>query len=139
MMKEKFVIFFGFPGSQDQIENVEKFSEKTSQSLENAWIDFLHSFMMQYYPDGGDELFISTLFSKAYEMQVTPPNYEHSKYPEILGKTMFKLPALSFKQDFVTCKETGERYKVTDHHLKSLCALFQVFIEVTEVDYEWRG
>ena len=75
-MDEKFVIFFGFPSTPEQLENIEKFAAKTDQSLENAWIDLLHRFMEDYNPFEGEDLFIPTIFSEVYEMQVIPPPYE---------------------------------------------------------------
>lgn len=137
-MDEKFAIFFGFPNTPEQLENVENFAANTDQSLENAWIDFLHRFMEQYSPDGEESKFISTLFSQVYEMQVIPPPYEQQKYPEMLGKTKFRLPALSFKDDYVTCKETGEKIKITDEYLEDLCDKFMIWIDVGEVSYAWR-
>lgn len=134
---EKFVIYFGFPSTYDQIENVEKFAAKTNQSLENAWIDLLHSFMEQYSPSEEGGLFIPTVFAEAYGMQVVPPLYEQQKYPETIGNTTFKLPALSFKDDFVKCKQSGKRIKIEDKYLELICNRFKIWIDVNEVSYLW--
>lgn len=137
-MSEKFVIFFGFPGTKEMVENVERFADNTNQTLEMAWIDLLHSFMLEFKPNKDGEPLIPAAFSEAYEMQVILPAYEQSKYPEVLGKTTFKLPALSFKDDFVTSKATGERIKIKDEDLEYLCNRFKEWIDIEEVIYEWR-
>jgi hypothetical protein len=134
-MKEKFVIYFGFPSTDEMLQNVEKFASNTNQSLEDAWIDLIHSFMRRYRPFDDEDLLIPTIFSEVYEIQVIPPLYEQQKYPEILGKTKFKLPALSFKDEYVTCKETGERIRIEDEDLKLLCDRLQIWIDVKDVSY----
>ena len=136
-MDEKFVIYFGFPSTEVMLKNVESFASNTDQSLEDAWIDLIHSFMRKYSPFDDEDLFIPTVFSEVYEMQVIPPLYEQQKYPEILGKTKFRLPALSFKDEYVTCKETGERVRIRDEDLSLLCDRLQVWIDVKDVSYAW--
>ena len=137
-MKEKFFIFFGFPGSPEQMRNVENFAINTNQSLENAWIDFLHSFIIEYKPNDNEETLIQVVFSTIYGISVTPPAFEQNKYPEILGKTTFKLPGMSFNEDFVTCNVTGERLKITDDEINQLCEGLKELIEVTDIVYEWK-
>jgi hypothetical protein len=136
-MNEKFIIYFGFPSTDEMLKNVENFAANTKQSLENAWIDLIHSFMSQYTPFDGEDLFIPTLFSEVYEMQVIPPPYEQQKYPELLGKTKFRLPAISFKSDYVTCKATGEKVKIKDEDLEHLCNRLMIWVDVKEVSYAW--
>ena len=106
-MTEKFVIYFDFPSSPEQIENVEKFSSNTNQSIEDAWIDLLHVFMREriLYLDG--ESFVGVRFSSVYGFSVTSPPFIQQKYPVSMGKTIFKLPCLTFMGDHVTAKETG--------------------------------
>lgn len=135
-MDEKFVIYFGFPSTLEQLENVEKFASKTNQSLENAWIDLLHRFMEGHNPFEGGDLFIPIVFSEVFGLQVIPPPFEQQKYRRVLGKTKFRLPALSFKEDYVTCKVTGETIKIVDEDLGRLCQRFKVWIDVDEVAYE---
>jgi hypothetical protein len=136
-MKEKFVIYFGFPSTDEMLSNVESFAANTNQSLEDAWVDLIHSFMRRFKPsDDGDE-FIPTVFSEVFEMQVIPPSYEQQKYPEILGKTKFRLPALSFKDEYVTCRETGDSIKIKDEDLALLCERLQIWIDVKDVSYAW--
>lgn len=136
MMCEKFVIYFGFPSTPEQLENVEKYAAKTDQSLENAWIDLLHRFIEDYHPLEGEDLFIPTVFSEVFELQVIPPPFEQQKYRRVLGKTKFRLPALSFKEDYVTCKSTGELIKIADEDLEHLCQRFKTWIDIGEVAYE---
>jgi hypothetical protein len=136
-MSEKFVIYFGFPSTEEMLKNVESFASNTDQSLENAWVDFLHRFMEQYSPDGEGSLFIPTIFSEVFEMQVIPPPYEQQKYPKSLGETIFRLPCLAFMGDCVTAKETGERIKITDEVLEELCNQFRQFIDTKYACYEW--
>ena len=108
MMDDKFVIYFDFPSTPEQIENVEKFSLITNQSIEDAWIDLVHTFMREWKPDDNHESFIDVRFSSVYGFSVIPPPSIQQKYPESIGKTIFKLPCLTFKDDYVTVKETGE-------------------------------
>jgi hypothetical protein len=136
-MSEKFVIYFGFPSTDVMLRNIESFAFNTDQSLEDAWIDLIHSFMREYNPFEEEELFIPTVFSEVFEIQVIPPPYEQQKYHEILGKTKFRLPALSFKDDYVTCKETRERVKIKDEDLEYLCDRFKVWVDIREVSYAW--
>jgi len=136
-MSEKFVIYFGFPSTEEMLKNVESFASNTDQSLENAWVDFLHRFMEQYSPDGEGSLFIPTIFSEVFEMQVIPPPYEQQKYPKSLGETIFRLPCLAFMDDCVTAKETGEQIKITDEVLEELCNQFRQFIDTKYACYEW--
>lgn len=135
-MDEKFVIYFGFPSTEVMLKNVESFASNTNQSLEDAWIDLLHRFMEEYNPFDGDDLFIPTVFSEVFELQVIPPPFEQQKYRRVLGKTKFRLPALSFKGDCVTCKATGERIKIDDEDLEHLCERFKTWIDIGEVAYE---
>ena len=136
-MKEKFVIYFGFPSTDVMLRNVESFASNTNQSLEDAWIDLIHSFMRKYNPFEGDDLFIPTVFSEVFEMQVIPPPYEQQKYPKSLGESIFRLPCLAFMDDCVTAKETGERIKITDEVLEELCNQFRKFIDTKYACYEW--
>ena len=137
MLSEKFIIYFGFPSTEQMLKNIENFAFNTNQSLEDAWIDLIHSFMRVYNPFEEEDLFIPTVFSEVYEMQVVPPPYEQQKYPEILGKTKFCLPALSFKDEYVTCKETGEKIKIRDEDLEYLCERFKHWVDIREVSYAW--
>jgi len=134
---EKFVIYFGFPSTEEMLKNVESFAFNTNQSLEDAWIDLLHSFMRRYRPCDDGDLLIPTVFSEIYAMQVIPPPYDQQKYPEILGSSNFRLPALSFKDEYVTCKETGDRLKIDDRVLELLCDRFKYWIDVKDVIYVW--
>jgi hypothetical protein len=136
-MDEKFVIYFGFPSTDVMLKNVESFASNTNQSLEDAWIDLIHTFMREYNSFEEEDLFIPTVFSEVFEMEVIPPPYEQHKYPEILGKTKFKLPALSFKDEYVTCMGTGERVKIRDEDLELLCDRLQIWIDVKDVSYAW--
>jgi len=136
-MKEKFVIYFGFPSTDEMLQNVEKFASNTNQSLEDSWIDLIHTFMGRYRPFDDEDLLIPTIFSEVYEMQVIPPPYEQQKYPEILGKTKFQLPALTFRDEYVTSKENGDRVKISDEDLELLCERLQIWIDVKDVSYRW--
>jgi len=136
-MQEKFIIYLGFPSTEEMLKNVENFAFNTNQSLEDAWIDLIHSFMRKYSPFEDEDLFIPTVFSEVFERQVIPPPYEQHKYPEILGETKFKLPALGFKDEYVTCKATGERIKIRNEDLELLCDRLQIWIDVKDVSYAW--
>jgi hypothetical protein len=137
MLSEKFIIYFGFPSTKQMLKNVENFAFNTNQSLEDAWIDLIHSFMRKYNPFENEDLFIPTVFSEVYEMQVVPPKYEQQKYPEILGEKKFCLPALSFKDDYVTCKETREKIKIRDEDLELLCSRLKIWVDIKDVSYAW--
>jgi hypothetical protein len=134
-MKEKFVIYFGFPSTPEQIENVEKFA--SNQSIEDAWVDLLHTFIRDFRPNDDHESFIDSRFSYVYGFTVIPPPFIQQKYPRSLGKTTFRLPCLAFMDDYVTAKETGERIKITDVALEELCNQFQLFIDTKYARYEW--
>lgn len=136
-MTEKFVIYFGFPSTEEMLRNVESFASNTDQSLEDAWIDLIHTFMRQFNPSNDGVSFIPTVFSETFEMEVIPPPYEQQKYPEILGKTKFRLPAISFKDDYVICKATGEKIEIKDDDLEYLCDRFRFWIDVKDVSYAW--
>jgi hypothetical protein len=136
-MSEKFVIYFDFPSTPEQIENVEKFSLNTEQSIEDAWIDLVHTFTREWKPDGDDESFIDVRFSSVYGFSVISPPYIQQKYPESIGKTTFKLPCLTFKADCVTVKVTGERIKIADDVLEELCCQLRAFIDTKDVSYAW--
>jgi len=137
MMDDKFVIYFDFPSTPEQIENVEKFSLNTSQSIEDAWIDLVHTFMWEWKPDGDNESFMDVRFSSVYGFSVISPPFIQQKYPESMGKTIFKLPCLTFTDDYVTVKETGERIKITDDVLEELCCELRAFLDTKEVSYAW--
>lgn len=136
-MSEKFVVYFDFPSSPEQVENVEKFSSNTNQSIEEAWIDLVHTFMRGWSPDCDDESFIDVRFSSVYGFSVTPPPFIQQKYPESMGKNIFKLPCLTFTDDCVTVKETGERIKITDDVLEELCCQLRAFIDTKDASYAW--
>jgi hypothetical protein len=55
------------------------------------------------------------------------------KYPELIGKTTFKLPCLTFTDDYVTIKETGGgRIKITDDILEEICCQLRAFIDTKD-------
>ena len=135
-MTEKFVIYFGFPSTEEMIKNVENFA--SNQSIENAWVDLLHTFIRKFkLNDDDDESFIDSRFSYVYGFSVAAPPYIQQKYPKSLGETIFRLPCLAFMDDYVTAKETGERIKITDVTLEELCYEFERFIDTKYACYEW--
>ena len=135
-MTEKFVIYFGFPSTEEMLKNVENFA--SNQSIENAWVDLLHTFIRKFkLNDDDDESFIDSRFSYVYGFSVTSPPYIQQKYPKSLGETIFRLPCLAFMDDYVTAKETGERIKITDVALEELCDQFELFIDIKYACYEW--
>lgn len=136
-MPEKFIIYFGFPSTEAMLGNVESYSSNTDQSLEDAWIDLLHTFMRQFSPSDGGNTFISTVFSEVYGMEVIPPPYEQQKYPQNLGKTKFRLPAICFKDEYVICKATRGKIEITNQDLEYLCDRFKFWIDVRDVSYSW--
>jgi len=136
-MKEKFVIYFGFPSTDEMLKNVENFASNTDQSLEDAWIDLLHKFIRDWKPNDDHESFIESGFSSIYDFTVIPPPFIQPKYPKSLGETIFRLPCLAFMDDCVTAKETGEQIKISDEVLEELCYRFRQFIDTKYACYEW--
>jgi hypothetical protein len=136
-MTEKFVIYFGFPSTDEMLKNVENFASNTDQSLEDAWIDLLHKFIRDWKPNDDHESFIESGFSSIYDFTVIPPPFIQQKYPKSLGETIFRLPCLAFMDDCVTAKETGGRIKISDEVLEELCYRFRQFIDTKYACYEW--
>jgi hypothetical protein len=71
-MNEKFVIYFDFPSAPEQIENVEKFSSNTDQSIEDGWIDLVYTFVRKWKSDGDNESLMDVSFSSNYGFSVIP-------------------------------------------------------------------
>lgn len=110
-MTEKFISYFGFQSNDEMLKNEASFASNINESLENAWIDFIYRFMRHFKSsnDGGSIYSLSNF--EVNKIEVIPPPHKQQKYPEILGKTKFRLPALSFRNEYVIFKETGKKIK----------------------------
>lgn len=64
MMTEKFVTYFGLPSTDEMLKNVVSFVSNINESLENAWIDFIHRFMRHFKSSDDGDQFIPTVILK---------------------------------------------------------------------------
>jgi len=117
--------YFGFPTSQERIDDAEDFAERYGLNLEDGWLKFIDVMRLGLAEKLKERSEMDNAFSRFIGSEVIAPVTSFGTHTVGAGASTMKLPVIVLERDFVVSKDYGIRLPITDTVAEELREYFQ--------------
>ena len=132
----KIAFYFGFPTSQERIDDAEEFAERYGLNLEGGWLKFIDVMRLGLAEKLKERSEMDNAFSRFIGSEVIAPATSFQTHTVGTGASAMKLPVIVLERDFVVSKDYGIRLPITDPVAEELREYFQRNFDIESVSFE---
>ena len=132
----KITYYFGFPTSQERIDDAEEFAECYGLNLEGGWLKFIDVMRFGLAEKLKERSEMDNAFSRFIGLEVIAPATSFDTHTVGTGASTMKLPVIVLEHDFVISKDYGIRLPITDPVAEELREYFQRNFNIESVSFE---
>jgi hypothetical protein len=127
--------YFGFPTSQERIDDAEHFAECYGLNLEGGWLKFINVMRLGLAEKLQERSEMDSAFSRFIGSEVIAPATLFKTHTVGTGASAMKLPVIVLEQDFVVSKNYGIRLPITDSVAEELREYYQRNFNIESVKF----
>ena len=132
----KIAYYFGYPTSQERIDDVEHFAECYGLNLEDGWLKFIDVMRLGLAEKLKERSEMDNALSRFIGSEIIAPATSFGTHTVGTGASTMKLPVIVLKHDFVVSKDYGIRLPITDPVAEELREYFQRNFNIESVSFE---
>ena len=132
----KIAYYFGFPTSQERIDDAEEFAERYGLNLEGGWLKFIDLMRLGLAEKLKERSEMDNALSRFIGSEVIAPATSFQTHMVGTGASAMKLPVIVLEHDFVVSKDYGIKFPITDSIAEELREYFQRNFNIESVSFE---
>jgi hypothetical protein len=133
---QRIAYYFGFPTSQERLEDAEDFALRYGLDLEGGWSKFVDLMRLGLAEKQKERSELDNAISRLMGSEVVAPVTSFSTHAVGTGISNMNLPAIILENDFVVSKDYGIRLPITDSVAEELREYFQRNFNIESVSFE---
>jgi hypothetical protein len=135
-MSAKIAIKFGFPTSDERMDNIEIEAENHELDLYGGWNHFMMCFLPKLLIAGSNGSYFDRELSDLLGEEVTSPEITFDTYTKVIGSESVQLPSYILRGNYAVSKVSGRCIELTDENLIDWCNTLAMYLNINEVLYE---
>ena len=128
--------YFGFPTSQERIDDAEDFAWRYGLDLEGGWLKFIDLMRLGLAEKLKERSEMDNALSRFVGSEVIAPATSFQTHTVGTGASTMKLPVIVLGNDFVVSKDYGIKLPITDPVAEELREYFQRNFNIESVKFE---
>jgi len=128
--------YFGFPTSQERIDDAEEFAERYGLNLEGGWLKFIDVMRLGLAEKMNERSEMDNAISRFIGSEVIAPATSFQTHSVGNGTSAMKLPVIVLEQDFVVSKNYGIRLPITDAVAEELREYYERNFNIESVKFK---
>jgi len=128
--------YFGFPTSQERIDDAEDFAGRYGLDLEGGWLKFIDLMRLGLAEKLKERSEMDNALSRFVGSEVIAPATSFQTHTVGTGASTMKLPVIVLGNDFVVSKDYGIKFPITDAVAEELREYFQRNFNIESVSFE---
>ena len=133
---QRIAYYFGFPTSQERLEDAEDFALRYGLDLEGGWSKFVDLMRLGLAERLKERSQLDNAISRLMGSEVIAPETSFGTHIVGTGVSTMKLPVIILEGDFVVSKCYGVRLPITDPVAEELREYFQRNFNIESVRFE---
>jgi hypothetical protein len=135
-MSSKIAIKFGFPTSDERMENIEIEAENHDLDLQGGWNHFMMCFLPKLLVADNKGSYFDRELSNLLGEEVISPEITFDTYIKVIGSESIQLPSYILWRDCAVSKVSGRSIQITDQNLIDWCNTLAMYLDINEVTFK---
>lgn len=135
-MSTKIAIQFGFPTSDERMENIEIEAENHDLDLHGGWNHFMMCFLPKLLVADNRGSYFDRELSSLLGEEVISPEITFDTYTKVTGSGSVQLPSYILRRNCAVSRVSGKRIEITDQNLIDWCSTLAMYLDINEVTYK---
>ncbi len=127
--------YFGYPTSQEWMDDAEDFAERYGLDLEGGWLKFIDLMRLGLAEKLKERSEMDNALSKFIGSEVIAPATSFGTHTIGLGFNAMKLPVIVLEHDFVVSKDYGIKLPITNAVAEQLREYFERNFNIESVTF----
>jgi hypothetical protein len=128
--------YFGYPTSQERMDDAEDFAERYGLDLESGWLKFIDLMRLGLAEKLKERSEMDNALSRFIGSEVIAPATSFGTHTVGTGASTMNLPVIFLEHDFVVSKDYGIKLPITDSVAEELREYFQRNFNIESVSFE---
>jgi hypothetical protein len=135
-MSAKIAIKFGFPTSDERMENIEIEAENHELDLYGGWNHFMMCFLPKLLVTDNKMSYFDRELSNLLGEEVISPEITFETHTKVIGSESIQLPSYILWGDCAISKASGRSIEITDQNLIDWCSTLAMYLDINDVTYK---
>ena len=132
----KIAYYFGFPTSQERIDDAEDFAERYGLDLEGGWLKFIDLMRLGLAEKRKERSEMDNALSRLMGTEVIAPATSFGTHKAGIGASTMKLPVIVLEHDFVVSNGYGIKLPITNAVAEQLREYFERNFNIESVSFK---